>query len=48
MFLSPGRSCQLKDGLGGRAVLGWARTGLDQTLTIELVSFGEGLMIDID
>ena len=46
MLLSPGRSCQKRDGLGGRAGVGTA--GLDQTLTIVLVSFVEGLMIDID
>lgn len=46
MFLSPGRSCQIRDGLGGRAGVGTA--GPDQTLTIALVSFVEGLMIDID
>ena len=46
MFLSPGRSCQIRDGLGGRAGVGTA--GQDQTLTIGLVSFVEGLMIDID
>lgn len=46
MFLSPGRSCQIRDGLGGRARVGMAR--LNQTLTIALVSFVEELMIDID
>lgn len=46
MFLSPGRSCQIRDGLGGRAGVGTA--GPDQTLTIALVSFVEGFMIDID
>lgn len=46
MFLNPGRSCQIRAGLGGRVRVGMAR--LDQTLTIVLVSFVEGLMIDID
>lgn len=46
MFPGPGRSCQMKDGLGGRIGAGMARQ--DQTLTIALVSFVEGLMIDID
>lgn len=36
----------MKDGLGGRIGAGMARQ--DQTLTIALVSFVEGLMIDID
>lgn len=46
MFPGPGRSCQMKDGLGGRIGVGMARQ--DQTLTIALVSFVEGLVIDID
>lgn len=46
MFPGPGRSCQRRDGLGGRARVGTA--GQNQMFTIALVSFVEGLMIDID
>lgn len=46
MFPGHGRSCQRKDGLGGRIGAGMA--GPYQTLTIALVSFVEGLVIDID
>lgn len=46
MFPGPGKGCQRRGGLGGRAGVGTA--GEDQTLTIALVSFVEGLVIDID
>lgn len=46
MFPGPGRCCQMRDGLGGRIGVGMARQ--DQTLTIVLVSFVEGFVIDID